>query len=253
MKRLFDLVVSTVGLMVASPLLLVVVVWIWAYDRHSPFYIAPRVGRGGKLFRMYKLRSMTIDADKTGVTSTGANDRRITPVGHFVRRYKMDELVQLWNVIKGDLSLVGPRPNVPSGVALYTDLERKLLTVRPGITDIASIVFSDEGDILKDYADADAAYESLIRPWKNELALFYIERQSILLDIRLIWLTATAILSREASLQGIQDVLRSLGARPQLIAVAARRELLLPSLPPGQVAPFAVHADDTLTPSSAHP
>lgn len=247
MKRLFDLLASTIGLIVTSPLLIVVIVWIWAYDRHSPFYIAPRVGRGGKLFKMYKLRSMTVNADKTGVTSTGANDSRITPIGHFVRRYKMDELVQLWNVIKGDLSLVGPRPNVPSGVALYTDLERKLLTVRPGITDMASIVFSDEGDILKDHADADAAYESLIRPWKNELALLYIDRQSVLLDIRLIWLTANAILSREAALNGIQDVLLSLGARQQLLEVAARREPLLPSFPPGQAGPFAVRANDPLT------
>lgn len=244
MKRLFDLLVSIIGLIAASPLLILVIVWIWAYDRHSPFYVAPRVGRRGQLFKMHKLRSMTVNADKTGVTSTGANDRRITPVGHFVRRYKMDELVQLWNVIKGDLSLVGPRPNVASGVALYTDLERRLLTVRPGITDMASIVFSDEGDILKDHADADAAYESLIRPWKSELALLYIDRQSVLLDIRLIWLTANAIFSRKAALKGIQDVLRSLGARPDLIEVAARRAPLRPSLPPGQLAPFAVHASD---------
>lgn len=242
MKRIFDLAVASIGLLVTSPLLLVVMVLIWSHDRQSPFYIAPRVGRHGKPFKMYKLRSMVVNADKTGVTSTGANDRRITPVGHFVRRYKMDELVQLWNVIKGDLSLVGPRPNVPSGVALYTDLEQRLLSVRPGITDMASIVFSDEGDILKGHADADAAYESLIRPWKNELALLYIDRQSVRLDIRLIWLTATAILSREAALAGVQQVLNDLGARQTLIEVAARRQALQPSLPPGQVAPYAVHA-----------
>lgn len=243
MKRIFDLAVSSIGLVVTSPLLVVVMILIWSYDKQSPFYIAPRVGRGGTSFSMYKLRSMVVNADKSGVTSTGANDRRITPVGHFVRRYKMDELVQLWNVIKGDLSLVGPRPNVPSGVALYTDLEQRLLTVRPGITDMASIVFSDEGDILKGHADADAAYESLIRPWKNELALLYIDNQSVLLDIRLIWLTAMAIVSREAALAGVQRVLRDLGARQILIDVASRREPLLPSLPPGQVAPYAVHAN----------
>lgn len=242
MKRIFDLAIASIGLLVTSPLLLVVMVLIWSHDRQTPFYIAPRVGRHGKPFKMYKLRSMVVNADKTGVTSTGANDRRITPVGHFVRRYKMDELVQLWNVIKGDLSLVGPRPNVPSGVALYTDLEQRLLSVRPGITDMASIVFSDEGDILKGHADADAAYESLIRPWKNELALLYIDRQSVRLDVRLIWLTATAILSREAALAGVQQVLNDLGARQTLIEVAARRQALRPSLPPGQVAPYAVHA-----------
>lgn len=243
MKRIFDVVVSAIGLVVTSPLLLVVMLLIWSYDRQSPFYIAPRVGRGGRPFKMYKLRSMVVNADKTGVTSTGANDRRITPVGHFVRRYKMDELVQLWNVLKGDLSLVGPRPNVPVGVALYTELEQRLLTVRPGITDMASIVFSDEGEILKGHADADAAYESLIRPWKNELALLYIDRQSLLLDIRLIWLTATAIVSRQAALAGVQKVLTDLGARQRLIDVAARRQPLRPSLPPGQAAPYAVHVD----------
>lgn len=243
MKRIFDLAVASIGLIVTSPLLLVVMILIWSYDKQSPFYIAPRVGRGGTSFKMYKLRSMVVNADKSGVTSTGANDRRITPVGHFVRRYKMDELVQLWNVIKGDLSLVGPRPNVPSGVALYTDLEQRLLTVRPGITDMASIVFSDEGDILKGHADADAAYESLIRPWKNELALLYIDNQSVLLDIRLIWLTATAIVSRDAALAGVQQVLKDLGARQALIDVASRRKPLLPSLPPGHVGPYAVHAN----------
>lgn len=243
MKRIFDLVVAGLGLIIASPVLIIVITLIWFYDRGSPFYIASRVGRDGQAFRMYKLRSMIVNADRAGVTSTGANDRRITPVGHFVRRYKLDELIQLWNVIRGDLSLVGPRPNVPSGVALYTDLERRLLTVRPGVTDMASIVFSDEGDILKEYADADAAYESLIRPWKNELALLYIERQSLLLDIRLIWLTAIAIISREAALGGVQQILTEIGARPMLIDVAARREPLRPSVPPGQVAPYAVHAD----------
>jgi lipopolysaccharide/colanic/teichoic acid biosynthesis glycosyltransferase len=243
MKRMFDLTAAWIGLIIASPLLIVVMVLIWSHDRRSPFYIAPRVGRNGKLFSMYKLRSMVVNADKTGVTSTGANDMRITPVGHFVRRYKLDELVQLWNVIKGDLSLVGPRPNVPSGVALYTDLEKRLLTVRPGITDMASIVFSDEGEVLKDQPDADLAYDSLIRPWKNELALLYIDHQSVLLDIRLIWLTVTAILSRSAALLGIQTVLKSLDARSTLIEVAARQVPLRPSLPPGLAGPYAMHVE----------
>jgi lipopolysaccharide/colanic/teichoic acid biosynthesis glycosyltransferase len=149
-KRIFDIVASATGLLVASPILLPVMFLVWKQDRHSPFYVAPRVGRGEKPFKMVKLRSMIINADKSGVDSTGSNDRRITPVGHFIRRYKLDELTQLWNVLKGDMSLVGPRPNVKRETDLYTLEEKKLLSVKPGITDFASIVFSDEGDILKD-------------------------------------------------------------------------------------------------------
>jgi lipopolysaccharide/colanic/teichoic acid biosynthesis glycosyltransferase len=244
MKRTFDLLVACLGLLVASPILLVVAVLIWSYDRQSPFYVSNRVGRNGQSFRMYKLRSMVVNADRSGVTSTGADDKRITPVGHFVRRYKLDELVQLWNVIKGDLSLVGPRPNVPSGVALYTQIEKKLLDVRPGITDIASIVFSDEGDILTPYRDADAAYESLIRPWKNELALIYVDHSSVWLDMRLIYLTALAIVSRPAALVGVGKVLRKMRARQQVIEVAARQKPLRPALPPGLVGPVAVWASE---------
>ena len=131
---------------------------IWWQDKHSPFYIAPRTGRNERPFRMVKLRSMVINADKSGVDSTAANDRRITGVGQFVRRYKLDELTQLWNVLKGDMSLVGPRPNVERETRMYTPVEKRLLSVRPGITDYASIVFADEGDILKEYADPDIAY-----------------------------------------------------------------------------------------------
>ena len=206
---------------------------VWKQDRHSPFYVAPRVGRDGQIFRMIKLRSMVINADKTGVDSTGANDRRITPVGHFIRRYKLDELTQLWNVLKGDMSLVGPRPNVKRETDLYTQAEKTLLSVKPGITDFASIVFSDEGDILKDQSDPDVAYNQLIRPGKGYLGLFYIERRSLFVDLRICWLTALAIVSRERALDGVQVLLRSLGASPELLEIAARRTPLVPSPPPG--------------------
>jgi lipopolysaccharide/colanic/teichoic acid biosynthesis glycosyltransferase len=114
---------------------------------------------------------MIKNADQSGVDSTGAADRRITPVGHFIRRYKLDEITQLWNVLKGDMSLVGPRPNVQRETDMYTGIERRLLSVKPGITDFSSIVFSDEGDILKDHADPDIAYNQLIRPGKSALGL----------------------------------------------------------------------------------
>ncbi len=233
MKRLFDIFASGLGLLLASPVLLPVMFLVWKQDKHSPFYVAPRVGKGDTVFSMVKLRSMVINADKSGVDSTGANDRRITPVGHFIRRYKLDELSQLWNVLKGDMSMVGPRPNVKRETDLYTPVERGLLNVRPGITDFASIVFSDEGDILKDQVDPDIAYNQLIRPGKSKLGLFYIANRSLWLDIRLCWLTAIAIASRERALEGVQHILRNLGANEELRQIAARKEPLVPMPPPG--------------------
>jgi lipopolysaccharide/colanic/teichoic acid biosynthesis glycosyltransferase len=232
-KRALDFVASIAGMILLSPLLMAVAVSIYLYDRHSPFYVAPRIGRGGRAFRMVKFRSMIIGADKTGVTSTSAIDRRVTPVGAFVRRYKLDEFVQLWNVLKGDMSFVGPRPNVEAGIRLYTSEERRLLTVRPGITDFASIVFSDEGEILRPYADADTAYDRLVRPWKSRLGLFYVDERSLLVDLILIWITAISVISRRQALRMVEMELRRLGAPEDLIQVAGRTGKLLPVDPPG--------------------
>jgi lipopolysaccharide/colanic/teichoic acid biosynthesis glycosyltransferase len=233
MKRLLDIVGAAIGLLLASPVLLPVMFLIWWQDKHSPFYVAPRMGRGERAFRMVKLRSMVINADKSGVDSTAANDRRITGVGQFVRRYKLDELTQLWNVLKGDMSLVGPRPNVERETRMYTPVEKRLLGVRPGITDYASIVFADEGDILKEYADPDIAYNQVIRPYKGVLGLFYIEHSSIALDVKLIFLTALAIASRASALDAVVKDLRKRGASPELLAIAARNAPLQPAPPPG--------------------
>lgn len=233
MKRLFDVTVSLCGLLIASPVLLSVMFLVWRQDHHSPFYVAPRIGRNGSTFKMIKLRSMVVDADKSGVDSTGANDRRITPVGRFIRRCKLDELTQLWNVFKGDMSLVGPRPNVQRETDLYTELERRLLTVRPGVTDFSSIVFADEEDILKYESDPDIAYNQLIRPGKSLLGLFYIEKRTVLLDIRLCWLTLLAVVSRQKALSEVQILLRNLGADVALLELAARKKPLMPQPPPG--------------------
>lgn len=233
MKRLFDIAGSSLGLVVASPVLLPVMFLVWKQDGYSPFYVAPRVGKGEKPFKMVKLRSMIINADKTGVDSTGANDQRITKVGHFIRRCKLDELTQLWNVLVGDMSLVGPRPNVQRETDLYTEQERRLLTIRPGITDFASIVFSDEGEILKDASDPDIAYNQLIRPGKGYLGLFYIDHSSLWLDIRLCFYTVIAILSKENALKGICSILQSMGADNNLLLIAKRAESLKPMPPPG--------------------
>ena len=233
MKRALDIVVSLTGLILTSPLLAVVTLAIWLSDFHSPFYIARRMARGGGMFNMVKFRSMVVNADKTGVNSTGSADRRITPVGKFVRAYKLDELAQLWNVLKGDMSLVGPRPQVKADADLYTLEEKRLLTVRPGITDLASIVFSDEGSILGDSANPDELYNQIIRPWKSRLALLCVDRQSMWLDLRLIALTVVAIVSRDAALRYVDVLADELGADDLLRRMAGRREPLLSYPPPG--------------------
>ena len=161
MKRLFDILTSLMGLILFSPILLIFMYLVYRQDKNSPFYLAPRVGKDGLMFQMLKLRSMTVNADKSGVDSTSVDDERITPIGHKIRRYKLDEFTQLWNVLIGDMSLVGPRPNVVSDTNLYTNIEKKLLKVRPGITDFSSIVFSDEGEILEGKEDPDLSYNKL--------------------------------------------------------------------------------------------
>jgi lipopolysaccharide/colanic/teichoic acid biosynthesis glycosyltransferase len=176
---------------------------------------------------------MINNADKTGVDSTGANDQRITSVGHFIRKFKLDELTQLWNVLIGDMSLVGPRPNVKRETDLYTYLEKRLLSVKPGITDFASIVFSDEGEILRDHADPDIAYNQLIRPGKGYLGICYIENQSFSLDLKLCLLTVQAILSKEKALIKVCEILKILGASDELLQLASRKRKLVPMAPLG--------------------
>jgi lipopolysaccharide/colanic/teichoic acid biosynthesis glycosyltransferase len=232
-KRFFDIVFSITGLFVMLPVLFIFMLLIWLQDFHSPFYVALRVGRNGRSFYMVKLRSMVVHAGKAGVNSTAVSDKRITRVGHLIRRYKIDEFSQLWNVFRGQMSIVGPRPQVPRDVALYTKEERHLLDVKPGITDLASIVFSDEGEILKGSEDPDFKYNQIIRPWKSRLGLLYIQKGSFFLDLRIIMLTVIALLSRSRALCGVQEILRQLGANDQLLRVTRRQELLQPYPPPG--------------------
>lgn len=228
-KRGLDVIAASLGLALLSPILFVVLFLIWRQDGHSPFYIADRAGIGGKPFRMVKIRSMIVRADQSGVESTSASDNRITPVGHFVRRWKLDELSQLWNVLIGDMSLVGPRPNTMREVENYTPVERRLLSVRPGITDISSIVFSDEGDILKNTADPDKTYGEIIRPWKSRLGLAYVDHASVLLDLRLVLLTVVAIVHKEAALEGVASILAKLNVEDAVRQTARRRSPLVPA------------------------
>lgn len=233
MKRILDFILSLIGLVLASPMLLPTIFLVWIQDWHSPFYIAPRVGKNERLFKMLKLRSMIVNADKSGVDSTSSNDKRITGVGRFIRKYKLDELSQLWNVLIGDMSLVGPRPNVKRETDLYTTQEKLLLTVKPGITDFSSIVFSDEGDILKDQDDPDIAYNQLIRPGKSMLGIFYIKNRSIFIDLKLIFITAIAIISKENALKWVVSILRKMKADKILIQIASREKDLVAMPPPG--------------------
>ena len=174
LKRTFDIFFSSIGLIFLSPIFLIFILMIFLQDFSNPFYRAPRVGKNGKIFTMVKLRSMIINADKNKVDSTASDDMRITRVGMMIRAYKLDELTQLINVLKGDMSLVGPRPNVQRDVDLYSETEKRLLSVKTGITDFSSIIFSDEGDILSGLDDPDIAYNQLIRPWKSRLGILYI-------------------------------------------------------------------------------
>lgn len=232
-KRFFDILISSLGLLLASPILLIVCILIWINDLKLPFYVAPRCGKNGLMFKMIKLRSMIPNADQSGVDSTSNTDMRITPIGHIIRSYKIDEITQLLNVLIGDMSLVGPRPNVKTETDLYTNVESNLLSVKPGITDFASIVFSDEGKILENKKDPDLAYNQLIRPWKSRLGLIYVKKQSIILDLQLILFTLIALISKKKALLWVCKKLRLLGADENTILVSSRKQDLYPYPPPG--------------------
>jgi lipopolysaccharide/colanic/teichoic acid biosynthesis glycosyltransferase len=192
-KRLIDLCGSMIGLMLLSPILLILEVLI-RFDSPGPvFYRGVRVGRFGKPFRMFKFRTMVANADQIGGPSSATDDVRITRIGRFLRQYKLDELPQLLNVLRGEMSLVGPRPEVTEEVLLYTPEEKRLLEVRPGITDWASIRFRNEGEILRGSADPHQAYREKIRPQKIQLGLEYVQRQSLSVDCRILLQTLRAL------------------------------------------------------------
>jgi lipopolysaccharide/colanic/teichoic acid biosynthesis glycosyltransferase len=233
MKRLLDFAVSALALVLTSPLLAAALLAVWLQDRHSPFYIPARIGQNGVPFKMLKIRTMRVGADKTGVDSTSADDDRITPIGHLIRRAKLDEVIQLVNVLLGQMSLVGPRPNVEREVAIYTPEERTLLSVKPGITDPASIVFSDLAEILAGANDANLEYNQKVRPWKSRLALFYLTHASDWTDMRVLWLTAISVVSRRRALEGVSVLLRDMGAPDELVKLSLRNEVLAACPPPG--------------------
>lgn len=195
LKRLFDLVFTIPGVIILSPVLLVLALWIHFDSKGPIFFRQERVGRYGVPFRIFKFRTMVVDAEKQGKQITVGDDKRVTRSGEVLRHYKLDELPQLFNVLLGDMSLVGPRPEVPRYIAEYTEEERQeVLSVRPGITDSASIEFRSENEILGQAKDPEQAYIKEILPIKIKYYREYVQNHSILGDFMIILKTFKAIM-----------------------------------------------------------
>jgi len=193
MKRIFDFICCFVALLALLPLLLILAIAVKLSSRGTAIFAQERVGRSGRRFRLYKFRTMEVDAALRGPAITRGGDARVTGVGKFLRRFKLDELPQLWNVVKGDMSIVGPRPEVPKYVALFPSEYERVLTVRPGITDLATLEYRDEEAILKQAADAEKFYVETVLPAKLRLNLEYLEKRGFFFDLKLILLTLLRI------------------------------------------------------------
>ncbi len=196
LKSLFDTVFSFIGLVVFLPLMATIVILIRKEDGGPIFYRGIRIGRYGKPFKIFKFRTMVVNAEKLGGPSTADDDPRITKTGKYLRKYKLDELPQLINVLKGEMSFVGPRPEVQQYVDMFTEEEKAILSVRPGITDWASLWNPDEGAILKGSKDPERAYMEKIRPEKLKLQLKYVREGSFRIDLKIILLTLKTIMIR---------------------------------------------------------
>ena len=193
LKRVFDFIAAFIGIIILSPILVLIAVWIKFSSKGPLFYTQKRVGKDFKEFDIYKFRSMVVNADKIGPSVTSGDDSRITEVGKFIRKTKIDELPQLLNVLKGDMSLVGPRPEVMQFVVKKRDEYKKVLSVRPGITDNAAIEFRDEETIMNAYEDKERAYLEIILPQKIKLYYNYIDNISFTNDIKLLLHTLKVI------------------------------------------------------------
>ena len=193
LKRIFDIISSLFGLILLAPFMIIIAILIKIDSKGPVFFKQVRVTRNGREFKIFKYRTMRVGSDKYSQITIG-QDSRITKVGDFLRRYKLDEIPQLINVLLGDMSLVGPRPEVPKYVALYTEEQREILKVRAGITDYASIEFSNENDILANEVDPERAYIEKIMPRKIELNKKYLSEISVITDIKIILLTIKKIL-----------------------------------------------------------
>lgn len=195
MKRLFDIFFSFIGLIILSPFLIIIALIILLGSKGGAFYKQVRVGKDGQDFELFKFRSMRPDSDKKGLLTVGGRDPRVTRIGYFIRKYKIDEFPQLLNVLMGDMSLVGPRPEVRKYVDLYTEEQKKVLSVKPGMTDYASIEYSNENELLAKASDPERTYIEEIMPAKLKLNQRYIAEQGIGTDLKIIFRTIGKILS----------------------------------------------------------
>ena len=193
MKRLFDIIASGLGLICLSPLFAVLAVWIKCDSKGPVFYRQVRVGRNNRDFRIYKFRSMRPDSDKLGLITVGGRDPRVTRSGYYIRKYKLDEFPQLINVFIGDMSLVGPRPEVRKYVDMYTSEQMRVLSVRPGITSLASLRYRNENELLAQAEDPDRCYVEKVMPDKLAIDLEYVPKANLLTDIKLIFATIASI------------------------------------------------------------
>ena len=192
-KRIFDFTVSLIGIVIISPILLVISILIKLDSKGPILFKQIRVGKNGKPFKIFKFRTMVVDAEKKGMQITVGRDSRITKSGHILRKTKFDELPQLFNVLTGEMSFVGPRPEVPRYVEMYDENQKNILKVRPGITDLASIEYRNENDLLAKSLDPEATYINEIMPKKIELNIEYLKNMSVLYDIKLIIGTITIL------------------------------------------------------------
>ena len=196
MKRIFDIVASGFGLLVMSPVFLILAIWIKLDSKGPVFYRQVRVGRKNRDFRIFKFRSMRVGADKMGLITVGGHVPRVTRSGYFIRKYKLDEFPQLINVFIGDMSLVGPRPEVRKYVDLYTSEQMQVLDVRPGVTSLASIRYRNENELLEKVEDSDQYYINVVKQDKLAIDLEYIRNVSFGYDIRLVFQTFWEIIRR---------------------------------------------------------
>lgn len=196
LKRLFDIIASSIGLVILSPVFLLLALWIKCDSKGSVFYRQVRVGRGNKDFHLFKFRSMCTGSDRLGLITVGGRDPRVTRSGYYIRKYKLDELPQLINVFIGDMSLVGPRPEVRRYVDLYTPEQMRVLEARPGITSLASIRYRNENDLLASSDNPNRTYIEQIMPDKVAIDLGYVENATFANDIKIIFRTFAEIIKR---------------------------------------------------------
>ena len=232
MPRFLNFILAFLFFILVLPIILISILAVYLNDFSNPIYSASRVGKNFKEFKMLKIRTMIINAEKTGINSTSDNDQRITKIGSLIRKFKIDELLQLLNVLRGEMNIVGPRPNVWADVSKYNNTEKKILTLNPGITDISSIVFSDEGAILSSSKDPNSTYDQLIRPWKSRFCLIYLEKQSLIFDLKIIYLTILSLINKNYALHNLKNTLSKFGVKGKILDVTQRKIKLEPSNPP---------------------